>query len=117
MVLGPVLAVLGEFVLPDAGFLLGGLTFSPLQWSLGASLIAMGLTAREAIPITFFGFFLCGIIIAINAQIGASTHCSFPVLIRASMGMWGSYPAILVRCILSLLWVSFPVAIALRQRS
>ncbi|GAA5994946.1 uncharacterized protein JCM10292_004445 [Rhodotorula paludigena] len=86
--------------------------FSPSSWSLGASLIAMGLTAREAIPITFFGFFLCGIIIAINAQIGASTHCSFPVLIRASMGMWGSYPAILVRCILSLLWLAIQTYLA-----
>ncbi|BGP36747.1 hypothetical protein JCM10449v2_000649 [Rhodotorula kratochvilovae] len=86
--------------------------FSPASWSLGASLIAMGLTAREAIPITFFGFFLCGIIIAVNGRIGASTHCSFPVLVRASLGMWGSFPAILVRCILSLLWLAIQTYLA-----
>jgi len=65
----------------------------------------MGMTAREAIPITFFGFLLCGIIIAVNGRIGSLMHVSFPVLARASLGPWGSFPAILVRCILSLLWV------------
>ncbi|GAA5887534.1 hypothetical protein JCM6882_001441 [Rhodosporidiobolus microsporus] len=86
--------------------------FSPSAWSLGSSMIAMGLTCREAIPITFFGFTLCAVIITLNGIIGVRTHCSFPVLIRASLGMWGSYPAIIIRCILSLLWLAIQTYLA-----
>ncbi|GAA5926573.1 hypothetical protein JCM3775_001054 [Rhodotorula graminis] len=86
--------------------------FSPASWSLGASLIAMGMTAREAIPITFVGFTLCGIIIAVNGKIGSLMHVSFPVLARASLGPWGSFPAIIVRCILSLLWLAIQTYLA-----
>ncbi|GAA5832194.1 hypothetical protein JCM11251_004274 [Rhodosporidiobolus azoricus] len=85
--------------------------FSPSAWSLGSSMIAMGLTCREAIPLTFFGFFLCGIIICLNGIIGVRLHCSFPVVVRMSLGMWGSYPA-LIRCILSLLWLAIQTYLA-----
>ncbi|GAA5850077.1 hypothetical protein JCM8547_001005 [Rhodosporidiobolus lusitaniae] len=91
--------------------------FSPSAWSLGASMISLGLTCREAIPLTFFGFFLCAIIITANGIIGVRTHCSFPVLVRASLGMWGSYPAILMRCILSLLWLAIQTYLAGNQTS
>ncbi|BGP12773.1 hypothetical protein JCM10213_007287 [Rhodosporidiobolus nylandii] len=86
--------------------------FAPSSWSLGSSMITLGLTCREAIPLTFFGFFLCAIIIVLNGTIGVRTHCSFPVIVRASLGMWGSYPAILVRCILSLLWLAIQTYLA-----
>ncbi|GAA6032737.1 hypothetical protein JCM8097_000767 [Rhodosporidiobolus ruineniae] len=86
--------------------------FAPSMWSLGSSMIAMGLTCREAIPITFFAFFLCGIIVCLNGVIGVRTHCSFPVLIRASLGMWGAAPAIIIRCILSLLWLAIQTYLA-----
>ncbi|GAA6001840.1 hypothetical protein JCM10207_002345 [Rhodosporidiobolus poonsookiae] len=86
--------------------------FSPSAWSLGASMIGMGLTCREAIPITFFGFLMCAFIVVMNGTIGVKTHCSFPVLVRMSLGMWGSFPAIIIRCILSLLWLAIQTYLA-----
>ncbi|GAA5954119.1 hypothetical protein JCM3765_005295 [Sporobolomyces pararoseus] len=78
---------------------------APATWDLGAALVSYGLTLREAVPITFFAFLSIGIVLSLNGQIGALTHCSFPVLARGPFGMIGAYCAILVRSILALLWL------------
>ncbi|BGO94861.1 hypothetical protein NBRC10512v2_006654 [Rhodotorula toruloides] len=70
---------------------------APATWDLGSTLVGLGLCAREAIPLSFVAFFVIGIVLTLNGRIGATTHCSLPVVIRASFGMWGSYLAILVR--------------------
>lgn len=44
-------------------------------------LVGLGLCAREAIPLSFVGFFAIGIMLTINGNIGATTHCSFPVIV------------------------------------
>lgn len=72
------------------------------QWNLGSTLVTLGLTAREGIPITFAAFFVIGIILTLQGRVGAITHCSFPVLARASFGMVGAYLAIIVRTVLAL---------------
>ncbi|GAA5900393.1 hypothetical protein JCM8208_005349 [Rhodotorula glutinis] len=72
---------------------------------LGSSLVALGLTARQAIPLSFVGFTFIGIVIALNGRIGSTTHCTFPVIARSSFGMFGAYAPILVRSILALLWL------------
>ncbi|GAA5920813.1 hypothetical protein JCM3775_003963 [Rhodotorula graminis] len=79
--------------------------FAPATWMLGSSLVALGLTARQAIPLSFVGFTFIGCIIALNGRIGSTTHCTFPVIARSSFGMFGAYAPILVRSILALLWL------------
>lgn len=78
---------------------------APATWDLGSTLVGLGLCAREAIPLSFVGFFAIGIMLTINGNIGATTHCSFPVIARSSFGMVGAYLPILVRSILALLWL------------
>ncbi|KAI5481372.1 NCS1 allantoate transporter [Pseudohyphozyma bogoriensis] len=79
--------------------------FATPTWNLGSTIIALGLTAREGIPLTFLAFFVIGLALTATGRMGALSHCSFPVLVRASFGMWGGYFAILTRVILALLWL------------
>lgn len=44
-------------------------------------LVGLGLCAREAIPLSFIAFTAIGIVLTINGTIGATTHCSFPVIV------------------------------------
>ncbi|BGP27027.1 NCS1 allantoate transporter [Rhodotorula toruloides] len=78
---------------------------APATWDLGSTMVGLGLCAREAIPLSFVAFFVIGIVLTLNGRIGATTHCSLPVVIRASFGMWGSYLAVLVRAVLAALWL------------
>jgi NCS1 family nucleobase:cation symporter-1 len=82
-----------------------------------SSVMALGFTARETIPIVFFGFAICSIVITLTGKMGATYAVPFPVVIRSVFGMYGSFPAICirgmcvcldVRCRLTLLKLSLP---------
>lgn len=71
---------------------------APPLASVISAIMSLGLTARETIPIAFFGFLICSIPVTLNGLIGATYHIPFPVVLRAVFGMYGAYPAILIRC-------------------
>jgi NCS1 family nucleobase:cation symporter-1 len=70
---------------------------APPLWTTISTVMSLGFTARQVIPITFFGFFIIGMVISITGQIGAKYRVPYPVVARASFGMWGCIPAILLR--------------------
>lgn len=39
-------------------------------------------------------------------QIGARYHVAYPVIVRASFGMYGSYPAIVIRAFVAMMWTA-----------
>ncbi|GAA6041995.1 hypothetical protein JCM8097_009136 [Rhodosporidiobolus ruineniae] len=80
-------------------------TQGPGTWTSGSSLIALGFTAREAIPFAFAGGFFCGIVAYFNARAGARTGCCFPVLIRSSFGPWAGLVPVLTRALIGLIWL------------
>ncbi|KIM37909.1 hypothetical protein M413DRAFT_30565 [Hebeloma cylindrosporum] len=71
--------------------------------------MSIGFTAREVIPITFAGFFICGIVISLTGRIAATYHVPFPVIVRASFGTWGCIPMIFLRSTVALLWTAISV--------
>jgi len=78
--------------------------FNAATWQFASSIIAVGLTWRESISVVAIGFFTVSIVIAFNGATGVLYHASFPVLSRAAWGFWGSYVAIISRCILAVFW-------------
>ena len=70
---------------------------APPLASTVSSVISLGFTARQAIPIVFFGFLICSIPITLNGKMGAKYSVAFPVLMRSVFGMYGSYFAIVIR--------------------
>ena len=70
---------------------------APPLASTVASVMSLGFTARETIPIVFVGFLICSVPVTLNGKMGAKYAVSFPVLMRAIFGMYGSYFAIVIR--------------------
>lgn len=71
---------------------------APPLASTVSSVMSLGFTARETIPIVFFGFMICSAVITLTAKIGATYNVPFPVVARSVFGLYGSFPAILIRC-------------------
>jgi len=71
---------------------------APPLASTVSSVMSLGFTARETIPIVFFGFLICSVVITATGKMGATYHVPFPVIIRSTFGMYGSYPMICIRC-------------------
>ena len=62
-----------------------------------STVMSLGFTARETIPIVFFGFAICSVVITLTGKMGATYNVPFPVVVRSILGMYGSYPVICLR--------------------
>ncbi len=71
---------------------------APPLASTVSSVMSLGFTARETIPIVFFGFLICSLAVTATGKMGATYHISFPVIVRSIFGMYGSYLMICIRC-------------------
>ena len=79
---------------------------APPLASTVSSVMALGFTARETIPIVFFGFAICSVVITLTGKMGAQYSISFPVIVRSIFGMYGSYPAICLRAFVAAMWTA-----------
>lgn len=59
---------------------------SPLA-STVSSVMSLGFIARETIPIVFFGFLICSVVITLTDKMGAQYSIAFPVLVRSIFGI------------------------------
>jgi NCS1 family nucleobase:cation symporter-1 len=74
------------------------------SWETGSTILALGLTWREAIFAIVFGSTVMAIPMSLNGYIGAVTHAPFPVLARASFGYHFAKFPVVVRLITCLFW-------------
>ncbi|KAK3072951.1 hypothetical protein LTR53_005862 [Teratosphaeriaceae sp. CCFEE 6253] len=61
------------------------------SWTIGSSLIGIGLTAGQAMGAVVVGMFIASINAFLNGTPGAKHHLGYGMLGRAAFGMWGSY--------------------------
>lgn len=73
-------------------------------WSVGAAMIALGATIRDALLVVFFANLLSAVVIVLNGRAAARYHIGYPVLSRASFGIYGQYFVVLLRSILGIIW-------------
>ena len=71
-----------------------------------STVMSLGFTARETIPMVFFGFLICSCVITFTGRIGATYAIPFPVYIRSVFGMYGSYLAIVLRAFVAAMWTA-----------
>ncbi|KAG0645599.1 putative permease [Hyphodiscus hymeniophilus] len=74
-------------------------------WETASSILAVGLSWREAIPIIVVGTTSVAIPMVLNGAIGAKLHIPFSVAIRASFGYYLAYFCIVSRCVLAMFWL------------
>ncbi|PKS13150.1 hypothetical protein jhhlp_000492 [Lomentospora prolificans] len=79
---------------------------APPLASTVSSVMFLGFTARETIPIVFFGFAICSVVVTLTGKMGATYNIPFPVIVRSVFGMYGSYPAICIRAFVALMWTA-----------
>ncbi|CAE6409820.1 unnamed protein product [Rhizoctonia solani] len=65
--------------------------FNVATWNMASSMLAVGLSWKQALPAIAIGHFLIALAVTANGTIGARLHIPFPVLNRSSFGYWLSY--------------------------
>ncbi|KAK4556245.1 hypothetical protein LTR86_006389 [Recurvomyces mirabilis] len=73
-------------------------------WQAPSSIIAVGLTWREAVYCIILGSAIDTIPLILNGAIGAHLHVPFPVAARSSFGFYFARFAVVVRMITALFW-------------
>lgn len=79
-------------------------------WETAGSVLAVGLSWREAIPIMFVGTACVAIPMILNGAIGSKLHVPFSVITTGSFGYYLRYFAIGSRCILAMFWFGIQCA-------
>ncbi|KAI0031533.1 cytosine-purine permease [Vararia minispora EC-137] len=86
-------------------------SFNISAWEVASSMLAVGLSWRQALASIAIGHSIISIPILFNGLIGARLHIPFPVLVRSSFGFWFSYFAVVSRVILSMFWFGIQVGV------
>ncbi|KAI1797159.1 NCS1 nucleoside transporter family [Ganoderma leucocontextum] len=78
--------------------------FTVAVWELASSMLAIGLSWRQALPAIAVGQVIISVVMVLNGTVGARLHVGFPVLNRSSFGFWFSYFSVISRCVLAMFW-------------
>lgn len=73
-------------------------------WMISSSMIIGGLSWWQSWLCVWIGYFISGTLICMSGRIGATYHISFPVVIRASFGIWGSLWPVFNRAAMACIW-------------
>ncbi|KAJ6484366.1 allantoin transport [Mycena vitilis] len=79
-------------------------SFNQAEWSIGSSLIAVGLTFRQSMVSVCIGAVLCASAMVLTARPGAKLHIGYPTLLRSSFGMRGSKIFVTLRGAVAIVW-------------
>ncbi|GJJ10464.1 hypothetical protein Clacol_004690 [Clathrus columnatus] len=79
--------------------------FSIATWEIASTILAIGLSWRDAIPIILVGYFITMVFIVLNGLVGARLHVPFSVVNRSSMGFGLAYWSIFSRAVLACFWL------------
>lgn len=79
------------------------------NWTMGSSLIGVGLKWWHAIIAIFVAEFISGIASALNSRCAEVYHIGFPVVARSVFGMYGSFYAVAARAVLAVIYYSLKI--------
>ncbi|KAK5170233.1 uracil permease [Saxophila tyrrhenica] len=79
-------------------------SFNINTWMIASASILDGLSWWQAWLCVWIGYAIAGCFICLTGRIGATYHISFPVVNRASFGIWGSLWPVLNRAAMACIW-------------
>ncbi|KAK6829715.1 permease [Apiospora arundinis] len=79
-------------------------------WETASSILAVGLSWREAIPIMIVANLCVAIPLVLNGAIGAKLHVPFSIVTTSSFGYYLRYFCIVSRAILAMFWLGIQSA-------
>ncbi|CAK7268765.1 hypothetical protein SEPCBS57363_003258 [Sporothrix epigloea] len=74
-------------------------------WETASSMLAVGLSWREAIPAIVVGITLVSVVMVLNGAIGSKLHVPFSVATTSGFGYYMRYFCIISRSVLALFWL------------
>src|SRR5271155_4455506 len=87
------------------------LTSPQNTWMIAASMITgSGLAWWQAWLCVWVGYFIAACFVCLTGRIGATYHISFPVVTRASFGIWGSLWPVFNRAAMACIWYGVQVS-------
>ncbi|KAG0646264.1 Uracil permease [Hyphodiscus hymeniophilus] len=103
------LAVESEPGLTNAQLMLNNHDLKPNTWMISSSMIVIsagsgGLSWWQSWLCVWFGYAIAACFVCITGRIGATYHISFPVICRASFGIWGALWPVFNRAAMSCIW-------------
>ncbi len=79
-------------------------SFNINTWMIASASMLDGLSWWQAWVCVWVGYFIAGCFICSTGRIGATYHLAFPVINRASFGIWGSLWPVLNRAVMACIW-------------
>lgn len=67
-------------------------------------MIVDGLSWWQSWICVWIGYFIAAAFVCLTGRIGAVYHISFPVTVRASFGIWGSFWPVINRVVMAIIW-------------
>lgn len=85
------------------------------NWTLGSTMVGIGLNWWESIIVIFVSQFISSVAMFYNSRCASVYHLGYPVVARSVFGMWGSYYVVAARAMLAIIcepapWISSAVA-------
>jgi len=74
------------------------------NWTLGSTMIGIGLNWWQAIVVIFVSQVISSIAMFFNSRCASVYHIGYPVVARSVFGMWGSYYFVGARAALAIIW-------------
>lgn len=78
--------------------------FNVNTWMIAATMVADGLSWWQAWICVWIGYAISGAFVASTGRIGGMYHIGFPVVGRASFGIWGTLWPVLNRAVMACIW-------------
>ncbi|RMZ87580.1 hypothetical protein DV736_g5197, partial [Chaetothyriales sp. CBS 134916] len=79
-------------------------SFNVNTWMIAASSLTDGLSWWQAWICVWVGYSLAAFFVCLTGRIGATYHIAFPVVNRASFGIWGALWPVLNRAVMACIW-------------
>ncbi|ORY17106.1 uracil permease [Clohesyomyces aquaticus] len=79
-------------------------SFNINTWMISSSMIVAGLSWWQSWLCVWFGYSIAACFVCMTGRIGATYHISFPVVSRASFGIWGALWPIFNRAAMACIW-------------
>ncbi|OQV01653.1 hypothetical protein CLAIMM_06969 isoform 2 [Cladophialophora immunda] len=79
-------------------------SFNINTWMIASTMLTSGLAWWHALICILIGYSASAMLVCSTARIGATYHISFPVVSRASFGIWGSLWPVFNRAAMACVW-------------
>ncbi|KAF3764179.1 hypothetical protein M406DRAFT_330529 [Cryphonectria parasitica EP155] len=74
------------------------------NWTLGSTMVGLGLNWWEAIIVIFVSQLISSVAMFFNSRCASAYHIGYPVVARSVFGMWGSFYVVAARACLAIIW-------------